>query len=112
MYYSPIAAQRRVLVLRTIICLMACGVSHRALATAPPEMTLKQAIAVAVAQSDDLAAVRAALARAEAVRRRAISSLVPNITGQASYTLNDEEVRGGQESLFPVIMHLGLLESR
>ena len=64
-------------------------------------MTLKQAIGIAVARSDDLAGVRAALSRADATRKRAIASLIPNLSAQASYTLNDEEVRGGSSVIVP-----------
>jgi outer membrane protein TolC len=73
----------------------------RANADEPSIMTLEQAISTAVAQSDDLAVVRAALDRADAVKSRAISALIPNLSGQASYTLNDEEVRGGTSVIVP-----------
>ncbi|MEC8023757.1 MAG: TolC family protein [Myxococcota bacterium] len=70
----------------------------------PPDssvMTLRDAVAIAVAQSDDLVAVRAAFTRAEAVRRRALSGIVPTLSGQASYTLNDEEIRSGAGVIVP-----------
>ena len=77
-----------------------------------PALTLKQAVQIAVAQSDDLASVRATLARAQAAKRQAIAAMIPNLSGQASYTLNDEEVRGGAGVIVPRDNTTGMLGVR
>ncbi len=60
-----------------------------------PVLTLEQAWDRALADSLDLAAVKAALVRSRAVRRRTIAAMLPSLSANGTYRLNDDEVSFG-----------------
>ncbi len=67
------------------------------LTAAPPPsggiMTLDNAWARALRDSDDLETLRAAVDRARAAKRRAIAAMLPGLTASGQYRLNEEEVK-------------------
>ena len=84
---------RRSTAITTSVLLLALAAP--AAASEPAVLTLDDAWARALVDSDDLEALRAGVTRAQAGQRRALGALLPVIAATGTYRLNDEEVSIG-----------------
>ena len=100
-------------------CLLGVALAGPAAAQNAEPLTLDDAWAAALTDSDDLESLRAAVQHAEAAKRRALGAILPQLSLAATYRLNDEEVKLGdrvvkrQHDIFGSLrLEVGLFDGR